>query len=247
MLVCNTCERSEDEVKIAKKDGICKKCKDKIWRENNKEHIRQKNSEKCKKYRDKNKDSIKIYMSKYYIKNKEVLNSKNKEYVKEWYINNKEEINKRNNDYYSDNKEKIREKQHEYYINNKESLRGTRNKYHTNRLKNDSIYRLKCKIKKMINKKFKDIKSNKDKNTIEILGCSFEYLILYIESKFESWMNWENKGLYNGQFNYGWDIDHIIPISSAKNEDDIMRLNHYTNLQPLCSKVNRDIKRDTIQ
>ena len=42
---------------------------------------------------------------------------------------------------------------------------------------------------------------------------------------------------------YGWDIDHIIPLSSAKNEDDLLRLNHYTNLQPLCSKVNRDIKR----
>ena len=37
MLVCNTCERSDDEVKIAKKDGICKKCKDKIWKENNKD------------------------------------------------------------------------------------------------------------------------------------------------------------------------------------------------------------------
>jgi hypothetical protein len=35
-------------------------------------------------------------------------------------------------------------------------------------------------------------------------------------------------------------------ISSAKNEDDIIKLNHYTNLQPLCSKFNRDIKKDKI-
>lgn len=67
-----------------------------------------------------------------------------------------------------------------------------------------------------------------------------------MESKFEDWMSWDNQGLYNGELNYGWDIDHIIPISTAKNEEDIIRLNHYTNLQPLCSKVNRDIKRDTI-
>ena len=57
-------------------------------------------------------------------------------------------------------------------------------------------------------------------------------------------MNWENKGLYNGDLNYGWDIDHIIPISSAFTEVEILKLNHYTNLQPLCSKINRDIKKN---
>lgn len=57
-------------------------------------------------------------------------------------------------------------------------------------------------------------------------------------------MTWDNKGLYNGELNYGWDIDHIIPLSSANSEDDLYRLNHFTNLQPLCSKVNRDIKKD---
>ena len=44
---------------------------------------------------------------------------------------------------------------------------------------------------------------------------------------------WENYGLYNGELNYGWDIDHIIPISTAKTEEEIIKLNHYTNLQPL--------------
>lgn len=40
---------------------------------------------------------------------------------------------------------------------------------------------------------------------------------------------------------------HIIPISSATNEEELIKLNHYTNLQPLCSKVNRDIKKDKIE
>ena len=57
-------------------------------------------------------------------------------------------------------------------------------------------------------------------------------------------MNWNNYGIYNGEFNYGWDLDHIIPISLAKSEEEIIKLNHYTNLQPLCSKTNRDIKRN---
>jgi hypothetical protein len=51
---------------------------------------------------------------------------------------------------------------------------------------------------------------------------------------------------YNGEPNSGWDIDHIIPISSAESEDDIIKLNHYTNLQPLCSYINRVVKRDKI-
>ena len=59
-------------------------------------------------------------------------------------------------------------------------------------------------------------------------------------------MTWENYGKYNGELNYGWDIDHIIPVSSAKNKEEILKINHYTNLQPLCSKINRDIKKDKI-
>ena len=30
-----------------------------------------------------------------------------------------------------------------------------------------------------------------------------------------------------------WHIDHIIPISLAKDENEMVKLNHYTNLQPL--------------
>ena len=59
-------------------------------------------------------------------------------------------------------------------------------------------------------------------------------------------MNWDNHGKYNGEFCYGWDIDHIVPISSAKDKEDVIRLNHHTNLQPLCSKMNRDVKKNKI-
>ena len=39
-------------------------------------------------------------------------------------------------------------------------------------------------------------------------------------------MNRENQGTY-------WHLNHIIPISSAQTEEDVYRLNHYTNFQPL--------------
>ena len=62
----------------------------------------------------------------------------------------------------------------------------------------------------------------------------------------EEWMTWDNYGLYNGEEGYGWDIDHVVPISSALNEGEVVDLNHFTNLQPLCGKVNRDIKKNNI-
>lgn len=56
----------------------------------------------------------------------------------------------------------------------------------------------------------------------------------------------KNKGLFNNELEYGWDIDHIIPLSSANTQEELVALNHYTNLQPLCSKVNRHIKKDNL-
>jgi hypothetical protein len=60
-------------------------------------------------------------------------------------------------------------------------------------------------------------------------------------------MNWKNHGKYkNDTFNFGWDIDHIIPLSSAKSKEELIKLHHYTNIQPLCSYVNRHLKRNKL-
>jgi hypothetical protein len=103
---------------------------------------------------------------------------------------------------------------------------------------------IKNSIRSSIGRSLRERGYSKSRKTQEILGISYVNFCLYLESKFESWMNWENRGLYNGELDYGWDVDHIIPLDSAKNEEDILRLNHFTNLQPLCSKINRDIKKN---
>jgi len=126
--------------------------------------------------------------------------------------------------------------------NIKRKNNGYFREYTKERRNNDNLYNVTCQLRKIISRSL----TNKKSRTHEILGCSFEDFKKYIESKFDNWMTWENKGLYNGYFNYGWDIDHIIPLSSARNEEDLIKLNHYSNLQPLCSKVNRDIKKDNL-
>ena len=87
----------------------------------------------------------------------------------------------------------------------------------------------------------------KTSKTQDIIGCSFEEFKSHLESQFKDWMSWENKGNPEDGIlepDKTWDIDHIIPLSTATTEEELIKLNHYTNLQPLCSFTNRLIKRD---
>jgi hypothetical protein len=139
--------------------------------------------------------------------------------------------------------EKQKEKQRNRWINRDvELIKEKYRNYKRNKIKTDNLFKLKINISSSIKKCI----VRKSKKTNEILGCSYDFLKSYLESKFEPWMTWDNYGLYTGETNIGWDIDHIIPLSSAKTEEEIVKLNHYTNLQPLCSYINRYIKKDKI-
>ena len=146
--------------------------------------------------------------------------------------------------YQKNNSVKLNEKGRLWYQKTKVSRREHKAKYYRERRKIDCMFALKSGIVRLIRQSFIKNGYLKKSKTQEILGCTYEEFKVYLESKFQPWMNWDNKGKYNGELNYGWDIDHIIPLSSAKTEEDVYKLNHYTNLQPLCSKINRDIKRD---
>ena len=168
-----------------------------------------------------------------------------KVYKKEYYLKNKDNIKDKSKKHYSINKENKLIYQKEYNSINKEEINKKRNIYYKEKRK-DGIFRLKHNIKSLIKNSINRNGYKKNSNTNIILGCSYEEFISHIESLFKDWMTWENYGRYNGDFDYGWDIDHIIPISSIKTELDLLELNNHKNLQPLCSKINRDIKRNKI-
>ena len=147
------------------------------------------------------------------------------------HINNRDKNNKRKAAHYKENKDNILEYQA---------------KYRSKRLKTDSLYKVRVNVGKLVQITFKRCGFKKSSKAKDILGCSYDEFKNYIESKFEDWMSWDNYGLCNGKLNYGWDLDHIIPIASAKTEEDIYKLNHFSNFQPLCSFTNRNIKKDKI-
>lgn len=109
--------------------------------------------------------------------------------------------------------------------NNKEHRKNYINLYNSNpkvKIKNS----LRSRINELMNKKYNNPK------TLDLVGCDYEFLMIYIENKFMEGMSWNNYGYY------GWHLDHTIPLSSAKTEEEIYKLYHYTNLQPLWAEDN---------
>ena len=92
--------------------------------------------------------------------------------------------------------------------------------------KSDAMYRLKNNLRALIRTSFRRRGFAKGSKTEEILGCSWPEFRAHIERQFLPGMCWEK---------WGWSIhiDHIIPLATADNASDVLRLNHYTNLRPL--------------
>jgi hypothetical protein len=73
-----------------------------------------------------------------------------------------------------------------------------------------------------------------DKRMKDWVGLTPAELRAYLQSQWQEGMNWENYGRGNNC----WSVDHIIPPYSSQNEQEIIQLQHYTNLQPLWYKDN---------
>lgn len=138
---------------------------------------------------------------------------------------------------YQKYKSKVKLFQVEYNIKNREIIREKRRAYDKIRRKKDPLWKLKesCRSRVKSILKIKGIK--KQNKNIEILGATWEIVKFHLERQFKKGMTWENHG--------EWHIDHIIPIASAKNKEEVILLFHYTNLQPLWAKENVE-KRDKL-
>jgi hypothetical protein len=201
----------------------CERLRSVEYREKN----RQKVNDASKKWRIQNPEKYKEVIVRYLEKNPDMSPKERiKKYRKDPDFVKKESIRRKM--YYLNNIDKEREKRKEYYYNNKKQERLKNNEWKKNKLKTDPIERVKKNLRDRIREYLNG--KNKSKRTFDIIGLDKENFKMYIQSKFEEGMSWENYG--------EWHIDHIKPLCLGKNEEDVLLLNHYTNLQPLWAKDN---------
>ena len=153
---------------------------------------------------------------KYREKHKERLS----EISKQYYQDNKKLYSEYNKKYRVKHKEHLLEYNRQYHKNNRKTL----NKKYREKLKTDELFSIKESLRKTV---YHTIKEPKKFSTCEILGCDYKTFKQHIENQFEEGMTWDNYG------QFGWHYDHIIPVSSAETEEELYKLNHYTNFQPL--------------
>lgn len=107
-------------------------------------------------------------------------------------------------------------------------------KYVGNRRKTDPIYNLKHKISRLLRDALTGRYYYKDSSRWSgIVGLTSSKLVDHLISTFTS-----RYGTYPLDLKT-IEIDHIVPISQAKNESEVEMLNHYTNLQLLTKDDNR--------
>jgi hypothetical protein len=141
--------------------------------------------------------------------------------AREWVLNNKEKRKEYRKVYNIKNKELNNKSCREWYSVNKQKV----NEYYKKRKENDPLFKLRCNIATLIRFYIKKQGYSKKSKTLKILGCTIEEFKVHLENKFIDGMTWDNHG--------EWHLDHIYPVSLAKDEEELIKLNHYTNFQPL--------------
>ena len=173
-------------------------------------------------YKEKNKKKYKEQKQEFFQKNKKLLLEKKQN----WRKNNPEEYKKQNRNYWEKTKDLQSKKKKIWIENNREKY----NSYWTNRKNIDPKFKLLMGMRSRLSGYLKKLHISKKNKTFDIVGCTPEFLKEHLETQFVDGMTWDNRS--------EWHIDHIIPLSSAKTEDELYKLCHYTNLQPLWAEDN---------
>lgn len=191
-------------------------------------------------YAKKHKEHYKYYHKNYALKNKTHL----KELQRNWKIKNRERHLKMRKLFYQKTKklkpnilknQRLRRKQKQkIWIKNnitKVRLYGLKSYYKN---KKNPKFILNIMIKRNMHKRLK--LQYKETNYIPKLKYDINILKNHLEKQFTSEMNWENYGTY-------WDIDHVIPLSWFKTQEQIINKGWaINNLQPLESSLNASKK-----
>jgi hypothetical protein len=149
------------------------------------------------------------------------------------YVKNLEHRLLQNKSYYYANHEKQKEVKNTWKKNNPELVRAINNTWEKNKRKEDKFWA----CKKALRTRFLGALSGRKKSnsTLKLVGMnSWKDFKVYVELYWKEGMSWDNYGSSKDC----WVIDHIKPLASAKTLEELEKLQHYTNLQPLWSIEN---------
>jgi hypothetical protein len=167
------------------------------------------------------KEERKEYGRKWRLANLE----KHKEYGRKRYLANPEKSKETSRKYHLANPEKVKEASRKHYLANPEKVKERTKQYQRNRKKTDPLFKLSHNMRSRTGMFIKSSGFKKSCKTFDMIGCTPEYLKQHLEKQFVDGMTWDNHG--------DWHIDHIVPLASATNKEEMIKLCHYTNLQPL--------------
>ena len=203
---------------------ICRKCEinleiSEFTCDKNSDDGKDKYCKTCKKKTRLEKQ--KEWNKKYRENNKEKVKEdreNNKGYIKNYKDKNRELLNKKAREKYKENPKKFNDRNKAYMAKNKNA-------------------RIAANLRSRLNKALKG--ETKKQKTLELLGCSSEEYVKYLEENFEEGMSWENYGRKSGKDRW-WEIDHTIPLSkyNLKDENQLADATNYLNTKPMWQEEN---------
>ena len=129
----------------------------------------------------------------------------------------------KNKKYRENNLEFVKEKNRQYQRDNAKILSIKKQQL----INSTPLRQFKERIRLLTKGAFYRLKQDKRFNTHSILGADWEVVKEHFVSQFKDGMTWE--AFIAGEIH----VDHIKPLASAKTEEELISLCHYTNLQPL--------------
>lgn len=225
-------EMTEDERDL-------KRAQDREYREENKEYFK----EKRKGYRNNNKEKVKERNKKNWAENKEQIKAKRK--------TERAQINAYKRRKYAENKEEINAKRREERPLKRDEINARKRKSRLKKIEQDPIgFKLRGNFSRIIRESlFKNGGSKNNKSIMNFISYNIQELKQYLELLFESWMNWNNYGIYDSKYwdendssTWKWSLDHIIPQSilpySSMEDLNFKICWDIKNLKPLSTKEN---------
>ena len=158
---------------------------------------------------------------------KECVKDARKKYREE----EKDKVYESKQKYYYNNQDKCCERSREWYSNNKEIKNEKHTKYMNLRRKEDINFKIYGNIQGRL---YSALYNNKKtQRTLDLISCSIEYYKSWLESQFDSNMNWDNHGSY-------WHIDHVKPCASfdLSNENEVKECFSWKNVRPVEKTLN---------